>query len=321
MAKRQLSQHQKKRIQRARDSISANSRSHAQGLVISHHGGEIIVESSKHELIVCAVKSNLGTLVCGDIVVYEQTPETEFRVIAIHPRHNLLQRIDGFGHLKSVAANLTQLLICLAVKPAPNLFLLDQYLLSAEQHKINAVIVLNKTEMLAHNPAYSTIDPFELKSIYQPLGYQVQLISVKTSHGMNQLKSLLDHNTSLLSGVSGVGKSSITQALLPEIKIKVSDISKANEEGRHTTRTSRLYHLSNNGNLIDTPGVRGFNPVFDDKIPVSAGFREIDRLSHHCRFSNCQHINEPECAVVAAVSSGEIINSRYRHYLRLVESL
>lgn len=317
MAKRKLSQHQKKRIQGAQDAISSDRTNHAEGLVISHHGGKIIVESEDRELIVCAVKSNLGIIVCGDIAVYEQTQEAEYRVIAIQPRNNLLQRVDGFGHLKSVAANLTQLLICLAVKPAPNLFLLDQYLLSAEQQKLSAVIVLNKADMLADDLA----DPFELESIYRPLGYKVLLASVKTSNGMDQLKSVLDHNTSVLSGVSGVGKSSITKALLPEIEIKVSEISEANEEGRHTTRTSRLYHLPNNGNLIDTPGVRGFNPVLDDRIPVSAGFREIDRFSHQCRFSNCRHINEPSCAVVEAVSKGEIVDSRYRHYLRLVESL
>ena len=121
--------------------------------------------------------------------------------------------------------------------------------------------------------------------------------------------------------VSGVGKSSITKALLPEIEVKISEISEANEEGRHTTRTSRLYHLPNNGNLIDTPGVRGFNPVLDDKIPVSAGFREINQMSDGCRFSNCRHINEPKCAVVEAVSRNDITDSRYQHYLRLVEKL
>ena len=317
MAKRKLSQHQKKRIQGAQDAISSDSRNHAEGLVISHHGGKIVVESSDRKIIVCAVKSNLGTIVCGDIAFYEQTTESEYRVIAIHPRHNLLQRIDGFGHLKSVAANLSQLLICLAIKPAPNLFLLDQYLISAEQQKINAVIVLNKADMLEEG----LVDPFELKSIYQPLGYKVLLASVKTINGMDELKSLLDHNTSVLSGVSGVGKSSITKALLPEIEVKISEISEANEEGRHTTRTSRLYHLPNSAILIDTPGVRGFNPVLDDKIPVSAGFREINRFSSNCRFSNCRHINEPKCAVVEAVSRNEITDSRYQHYLRLVEKL
>ena len=317
MAKRKLSHHQKKRIQGTQDAIKSNSQNHMQGLVISHHGGKIVVESFDGSLHICAVKSNIGIIVCGDTAVYEQIKETEFRVLAIQPRHNLLQRIDGFGHLKSVAANLSQLLICLAVKPAPNLFLLDQYLLSAEQQNIDVVIVLNKADILPEGLA----DPFSLKAIYEPLGYKVLLASVKTVNGMESLRTLLDNNTSVLSGVSGVGKSSITKALLPEIDVKICEISEANEEGRHTTRTSRLYHLPNNGHLIDTPGVRGFNPVLDDKIPVSAGFREINRLSEHCRFANCRHINEPKCAVVEAMLQNDITDSRYQHYLRLVEKL
>jgi ribosome biogenesis GTPase len=287
------------------------------GLVISHHGGKIVVESPDGSLHICAVKSNIGIIVCGDIAVYERIKEKEFRLLAIQPRHNLLQRIDGFGHLKSVAANLSQLLICLAVKPAPNLFLLDQYLLSAEQQNIDVVIVLNKADMLPDG----FVDPFDLKAIYEPLGYTVLLASVKSINGMEPLRTLLDNNTSVLSGVSGVGKSSITKALLPEIDVKICEISEANEEGRHTTRTSRLYHLPNSGHLIDTPGVRGFNPVLDNKMPVSAGFREINQMSNRCRFANCRHINEPKCAVVDAVSQNDIANSRYQNYLRLVEKL
>ena len=313
MVKRKLRQYQKKTARDAQDTIHSSSQNHIKGTVISHHGGKIVVESPQGELLVCVVKANLGGIVCGDIVYYEKTPEAGFRVLAIQTRRNLLQRVDGFGNLKSVAANLSQLLVCLAVKPAPNFFLLDQYLLSAEQQGINAVIILNKADLL---PGYS-IDPFNLKSVYEPLGYQVLLSSAKTADGMDQLRPVLDDNTSVLSGASGVGKSSITKALLPQIDVKIGALSEANEEGRHTTRTSRLYHLPDNGHLIDTPGVRGFNPVLDDKIPVSAGFREVNRFASECRFNNCRHINEPDCAVIDAVSRNEITKSRYQHYLRL----
>ena len=110
----------------------------------------------------------------------------------------------------------------------------------------------------------------------------------------------------MLSGVSGVGKSSITSELLPDTYIKIAEISSANEEGRHTTRTSRLYHLPNNGQLIDTPGVRGFNPLLDPTQPISAGFREINQHSADCRFANCKHINEPKCAVIDAVKNEKV---------------
>ncbi len=114
---------------------------------------------------------------------------------------------------------------------------------------------LNKIDLLTEQ-----VEDLRLESIYTPLGYAVLSISVKSGYGMSRLASVFDNNSSVLSGVSGVGKSSITQALLPDEDIKIADISEANEEGRHTTRTSRLYHLENNGQLIDTPGIRGFNP-------------------------------------------------------------
>ena len=313
MARRRLSQHQKKRIDDAQQALTSAKDSHQQGLVISHHGGKIIVEQEDSSLATCAVKSNLGAIVCGDQVIFEKTAENEFRVLAVKARDNLLQRLDGFGHVKSVAANITQLLICLAVKPEPNLFLLDQYLLSAEQQRIEPVIVLNKIELLD-----STEDPYDLDSVYAHIGYKVIKISVKERLDLDQLKSVLDHNTTVLSGVSGVGKSSITSELLPDTYIKIAEISSANEEGRHTTRTSRLYHLPNNGQLIDTPGVRGFNPLLDPTQPVSAGFREIDQHSADCRFANCKHINEPKCAVIDAVKNKQIADSRYQHYLRMV---
>jgi len=317
MARRKLSQHQKKRIQEAQDAVSLSDEDHIEGLVISHHGGKIVVESNDARMIECSVKSNLGTIVCGDRVICKIMDNAEFHVMAILPRKNFLQRIDGFGAPKSVAANLTQILICLSVRPEPNLYLLDQFLISAEQQGINPVIILNKIDLL---PA-DTKDPFRLESIYQPLGYTVLFTSVKSGYGMDQLISLFDHHTTILSGVSGVGKSSITQALLPLAEIKIGNISDANEEGKHTTRTSRLYHLGKEGNLIDTPGVRGFNPVLDENTPISAGFREISRLSSNCRFANCQHVKEPKCAVIQAVKSGEIADTRYQHYLRMINQV
>ncbi len=316
MARRKLNQQQKKRIRNAQDVVLTNSENHMDGLVISHHGGFILVETIDTRLIECKLKSNLGLIVCGDRVICEDTGNDEFRVVAIRPRDNLLQRIDGSGKIRSVAANLSQLMICLSAKPEPNLFLLDQYLLSAEHQNINPVIIFNKIDLLS----VPEEDAYHLKSIYHPLGYSVLFISAKTGHGFDQLKSLFDNQTTVLSGVSGVGKSSITRALLPEVVIKIAEISAANEEGRHTTRTSRLYHLPNDGHLIDTPGVRGFNPLVESNQPVSAGFREIDELAARCRFNNCKHFNEPGCAVIKAALDHEITDSRYQHYLRLLDT-
>ncbi len=311
MAKRRLSQQQKNRIQAAQQEVS-ESGEHQHGIVVSHQGGRILVELESSVTIDCKIKSNLGNIVCGDRVAIETTANQEHRVLAILLRDNLLQRINGFGQVRAVAANISQLFVCLAVSPEPNLFLLDQYLLSAEQQQIEACILLNKIDLLT-----GTNDPFELEHIYRPLGYRLVNTSVKSGQGMEVFTSLLPGQVSVLSGVSGVGKSSLTKWLIPDEEIKIASISEANEEGRHTTRASRLYHLPAGGDLIDTPGIRGFNPFVDKDRPLAHGFREILKYSGDCRFHNCLHLNEPKCAVIEAVTAGQIAQSRYQNYVKM----
>lgn len=312
MAKRRLSQQQSKRIQAAQDALG-ESADHQHGTVVSHQGGQILVEVDSSGSVECKIKSNLGNIVCGDRVAIEASVNQGYRVMAILPRDNLLQRVDGFGQVRAVAANISQLFVCLSVLPEPNLFLLDQYLLSAEQQQIHVCILLNKVDLLAHGD-----DPFELQQIYRPMGYEILHTSVKTGLGMERFKQLLRDHVSVLSGVSGVGKSSLTQWLLPAENIKIASISAANEEGRHTTRASRLYHLPMGGDLIDTPGVRGFSPFVDSERPIAHGFREMRVLGEQCRFHNCQHLNEPGCAVTEAAASGEIAASRLHSYHKIL---
>lgn len=315
MAKRRLSERQKNRIQAAQLEVS-ESGEHQHGIVVSHQGGRILVELESGNSIDCKIKSNLGSIVCGDRVAIETTANQEHRVLAILERDNLLQRVDGFSQVRAVAANIGQLFVCLAVTPEPNLYLLDQYLLSAEQQHIEACILLNKIDLLS-----DANDPFALASIYSPLGYKLILTSVKTGQGMDEFTALLTDQVSVLSGVSGVGKSSLTKWLLPEAEIKIASISEANEEGRHTTRASRLYHLPAGGDLIDTPGIRGFNPFVDNDKPLAHGFREIRDFAENCRFHNCLHLNEPNCAVVEALAGGKIAQSRYLNYVKMQEQV
>lgn len=273
----------------------------------------MLVESVPGINLECKIKSNLGNIVCGDRVAIESSNQGH-RIMAILSRENLLQRVDGFGQTRAVAANISQLIVCLSVSPEPNLFLLDQYLLSAEQQQIEACILLNKIDLSTNEN-----DPFGLQEIYRPMGYEILHTSVKSGLGMNQFKNRLLNQVSVLSGVSGVGKSSLTHWLLPEEEIKIASISTANEEGRHTTRASRLYHLPGGGDLIDTPGVRGFSPFVDSERPVAYGFREIQTISEQCRFHNCLHREEPKCAVTMAVAQGQISSSRYDNYCKLLD--
>lgn len=319
MAKRRLSHQQKRRIKQAQQNLELDRRDHLQGLVISHHGGEIEIEPdadqpSDRSNIYGNPRANLGQIVCGDRVLY-QNEKGNPAIIGILPRQNLLQRQDGFGQLKTIAANVSQLLICLAVEPEPNLFLLDQYLLSAEHQGIQALIVLNKIDLFTDNHS----DPFNLKAIYEPAGYDIIYTSIVDNRNIEALQQRCIDHVNVISGVSGVGKSSLTKAILPEQEIQIREISQANREGRHTTRTSRLYHLPLGGDLIDTPGVRGFRPVVQTDQSVASGFRDIADHAQYCRFNNCRHINEPGCAVLAALNNNEIHPSRYQNYVKLFQ--
>lgn len=315
MAKRRLSEQQKNRIQATQLEVSTSAE-HQHGTVVSHQGGRILVELEAGVCVDCKIKSNLGAIVCGDRVAIETTTNQEHRVLAVLSRTNLLRRVDGFGQVRAVAANINRLFVCLAVSPEPNLFLLDQYLLAAEQQHIEACILLNKIDLL---PAVD--DPFQLESIYVALGYNLVTTSVKSGQGMDDFTALLPGQVSLLSGVSGVGKSSLTKWLLPDVEIKIASISESNEEGRHTTRASRLYHLPSGGDLIDTPGIRGFHPFVDKDRPLANGFREIAEYSVNCRFHNCLHLNEPKCAVNEAVENGQIAKSRYLNYVKMQDQV
>ena len=315
MAKRRLSKQQSRRIKKAQLTIDLNDQNNLLGLVISHRGGEVEVEPADNSHnIMCKLRSNLGDIVCGDRVVYQDDGANP-AIVALRPRDNLLQRQDGFGNIKSVASNVTQLIICLALEPEPNFFLLDQYLLSAEQQGINALILLNKIDLLDQD----NFDPYHLKATYQPLGYTVLHCSIHNQQHIERLQKLCQDQVNVISGVSGVGKSSLTKAILPELDIPVGEISEVNREGKHTTRTSRLYHLPMGGDLIDTPGVRGFNPVIDQHQSIAEGFREIHELSATCQFHNCRHLNEPRCAVQQALENGTLAAQRYQSYLKLVQ--
>jgi ribosome biogenesis GTPase len=316
MAKRRLSQRQRRRIRDNQSNIDLDDASNLTGLVVSHRGGEVEVEPDGDSTsnVFCKLRSNLGDIVSGDRVVY-RSENDEPAIVAILPRDNLLQREDGFGQVKSVAANVTQLIVCLAVEPEPNRFLLDQYLLSAEQQSMNAIILLNKIDLRQGDDP----DPFNLKEIYQPMGYEVLHSSIHDAPSIELLQRHCRDQVNVISGVSGVGKSSLTQAILPGLDIRIGEISEANREGRHTTRTSRLYHLPQGGILIDTPGVRGFKPIIDGNRAIAAGFREIQRLGAYCRFNDCRHINEPGCAVRPALDSGELDPERYNSYVKMLE--
>ena len=275
------------------------------------------MESDSGELIPCHIRRALIDLVTGDRVLWQAVPgddgETKAVITEILPRHSVLKRPIRYQGLKPVAANIDQVLVITAVEPPYSDRILDRYLVAIEQSGIDATIVLNKTDLIdSEHPVYAQLD------LYRSIGYPVLTVSSVKQTQFDQLTSILANKTSVFVGQSGVGKSSLVNQLLPEVNTQVAGLSQTSGLGTHTTTTSRLYHLSNDGVLIDSPGIREFGMDHMDSDQIAAGFIEIAHAAESCKFRDCRHIKEPGCAVKAQVAGGEISQQRYDNYQYLI---
>ncbi|MDG2154885.1 MAG: ribosome small subunit-dependent GTPase A [Gammaproteobacteria bacterium] len=252
--------------------------------------------------------------VCGDIVIWSQ-PDTGTDMIleSIEERRNTLRRPDRKGNAAPLAANLDLLLVVIASQPKPDFFLTDRYIAAAHSMGCDAGILRNKTDLPGK---LDTATEQELLA-YGKLGYSTALTSTKLTQGIDDVAAHLAGHTGMLVGQSGVGKSSLINALLPSATVAVAELSSGTLEGRHTTTASVMHRLPENGWLIDSPGVRDFLPYFADVRAVQAGFIEIMSAAADCRFANCQHLREPGCNVKSGVEDGVISARRYESYKRL----
>lgn len=339
MAKRKLSKQQKRRIDSKQKSkikkdLSGDSKlqldesSTQTARVISHHGRQLFAETEDLEKIKCKIRQNLGDIACGDYVVVQQAIDTEnksaagdsdasqYVVVAVKERSNLLVKTGFAGAIKPVAANIGQLVVVTALKPKPNPYLIDRYLTAAENLPAKALIVINKVDLMDYETKRIVDD---MTALYQGIGYQVISTSIKQDIGLDALSEALSNTTSILVGLSGVGKSSIVKAILPKEEIKIGETSEATGEGKHTTTVSALYHLKDNGIIIDSPGVRDFTPINNSISEITNGFIDVRQFNGACKFSNCSHSNEPGCAMRTAVSDGLLNEQRFNNYLRLVQ--
>ena len=333
MAKRKLNRRQKWRIEK----IQAERRQRAQrragqenpvatalgdeqlGTVVAHFGGQVLVEDEAGVPARCHFRANLEQLVVGDRVIW-QPPKSEGLgvVVAIEPRQTVLKRPDMYGNLKPVAANVEQMLVVFAPLPTPSSALLDRYLVAAELSEIPATLVLNKADLIDEE-----VRPFidELKALYQRLDYPVLEVSAHDSQGLAPLQEALIGKTSVFVGQSGVGKSSLVNAVLPEADLQVGDLSASSGLGQHTTVTARLFHLPTGGELIDSPGIREFGLWHISEDELLHGYRELSALAGHCKFRNCSHRNEPGCALIMAAESGEISEERLANFYQIADTL
>lgn len=301
------------------DSDNINQPSSSPGLVVANFGAELVVEDVKGELHRCAGRRKLGRLVCGDRVQWQAGDNSPCSIAKLEPRTSELARPDRNGQKKIIAANIDQILIITSALPAYNPGLVDRYLVTAETLGIAPVIVLNKIDLLGE-AQFSDLEK-QLEE-YEKIGYTVVLTSATTAHGMDMLIPLLHDKTSIFVGQSGVGKSSLINVILPDANARVGEISEATGKGTHTTTTGWLYHLpNNNGDIIDSPGIREFGLWEITPQQISHGFREFGRYDEQCRFRNCIHHGEPGCAVAEAVKQGAISQRRYESYQRILISI
>jgi len=281
------------------------------------YGARGVVELDGGEHIDCHFRRSVGRPCCGDHVEIEDDDAGAAVVSAILPRRNEFARADARQRKQVIAANLDRVLIVVAPAPPPSQDLVERYLVAVHSLGIDPVIVLNKVELF--DPARVAEGPLAHLDDYRALGYEVHVTSCKGPPGTAGLQDALTGRVSILVGQSGVGKSSLVNALLPDLELQTGALSRVTGKGTHTTTTTIMYTLPCGGRLIDSPGVWEYGLWRLDRFELEAGFREFRDAARHCRFGDCRHAGEPGCAVRAAVDDGEVLRWRYDAYLRLLQ--
>lgn len=297
------------------------------GLVIKSTGSWYHVKDSKGNVVPCKIRGKFRSLgirttnplAVGDWVHFKMDEKTGNGIIsAIEPRKNYIIRrsINLSKQAHILAANIDQaLLIVTLVKPKTYPEFIDRFLVSSEAYTIPARLIFNKIDLYGKEEME---EMEELISIYESIGYPCFRISAKKKQGIDAINELLADKISLVAGHSGIGKSTLINAIEPGLQLKTSEISAYHDSGKHTTTFPEMYALSNNGYIIDTPGIKGFGVVDMEKEEISHFFPEMFSLLDQCQFYNCTHSHEPQCAVKRAVEQGKIAESRYRSYLSLL---
>lgn len=287
-----------------------------EGLVLSHLGQGIAVETDG-KIYLCQTRRRLDTVAVGDKVLWIQSAPDQGRIEEILPRRSLLARPSRNDKVRPVAANIDTVFVVFAIEPYCDFLLIDQYLAVCENHHFDAALVFNKIDL-------GQSDTIEQELLdYQKLGYALYRVSTKIPghKGLEELKQALKDQVSIFAGQSGVGKSSLTNTLIPDKELKTNTISATTKHGRHTTTAATLYHMDQGGDLIDSPGVAIFGLAGLTERQLAYGYREFQPLIDQCQFNDCRHLNDKGCAVRAAAEAGDISMKRYERFLKLREKM
>ena len=299
-----------------------------QGRVLKSTGSWYLVMDDAGKTIDCRLKGLFRTkgirttnpIAVGDIVDFNILDNTAV-IVKIHDRKNYIIRkatnLSKATHI--IASNIDQVVIIVSlIKPRTSSGFIDRILTTAEAYHIPAIIVFNKFD-LYDTTTISKLNEF--KNVYEKVGYNCLVTSVPEKLRLNEVKTILKDKISLLSGHSGVGKSALINSIDPSLNLKIGEISSFHNKGTHTTTFANMSPLEFGGYVIDTPGIKEFGLVEFDKIELGQRFPEIRRLMHQCKFNNCIHTNEPDCAVTAALENGDIAQFRYENYLNMLDTI
>jgi ribosome biogenesis GTPase len=334
LTKRQLTKQQRLRIKKnqlnasaeidmQQSSIEENPeeiRLEKLGTVIASYGTQVDIEgtsSSKKILRRCHLRANLPIIVAGDKVTWIDHVDYGI-VVAQHPRKTEICRPDDRGYLRAVAANINRLAIVIAPYPKPHKNLIDRYIVASENQSIKPLLIINKADLIEKEDSKVFLS---LMKKYGDLSYDHFLVSAEDGRGIEKLKSYLNNFTSVFVGQSGVGKSSLLNKLIPEIRVKVGNLSESKKKGIHTTTTSQLFHLSRGGSVIDSPGIREFGLLHLEPDAIAKGFIEFLAYLGKCKYRNCSHQREIGCALAMAVKTGKIERERFNSYLHMINSI
>jgi ribosome biogenesis GTPase len=288
--------------------VSPSFISPLQGTVVAAYGKRFQVELSDKKRISCVTRGKRIDLACGDMVTIQLTDKHEGVVESTLPRKTLLYRSNAFKS-KMLAANVTQIIIVLATQPSFYEALLNRCLIAAEAANIKALIVLNKCDLADNDDAKQKL------ALYTSLGYQVLALSAKED--ISAIRTYLQGESSILVGQSGMGKSTIINALLPNEDVRTREVSHVLDSGKHTTTAAHLYHIDEDSQLIDSPGLQEFGLHHLSTGELEHAFIEFRPFLGKCRFNNCKHLQEPECAIKEAVLSHQVTAERLAIYTLL----